>query len=148
MRHAWGYFVTAFLALAAVNFLSDTITLDGRWTLYTARCDGGTWRDNRCTGRLVAAERHRFVADKVRAKVVFEVIGAGTSSGTLSSCTIEDGRNWACATVTPGTRPATRRLARGKPVGLVDCPGNARLVSKRKWIFLRLGVPTGSEVQA
>ena len=145
MRIAWLCVLTA---LAAANWLSDTITLEGHWTVYTARCDGGTWLDERCTGRLVAAERHRFVADKAKAEVVFEVIGAAPSSGKLSECAIEDGRDWTCSKATPGARPASRRLDRGRPMGPVDFPGNARLVPKWKWVFLCLGVPVGSEIQA
>ena len=139
----------AVLTLAAVNWFSDSVTLKGHWTLYTARCAGGTWQGKRCTGRLVAAERHRFVADKVKAEVVFKVVdpSSGTSSGKLSECAIEDGRDWVCLTATSGTRPATQRLARGEPVGAVELSGDARLVPKWKWICLRLGVPVGSEVE-
>jgi len=148
MRNTWLYFFTGLLVLVTLNWFTDVITLEGHWTMYTARCEGGTWQERRCTGRLVAAERHRFVANKAKAEVAFEAIGPSTSSGTLSGCTIEDGRNWACPTATPGSRPSTRMLVRGNPVGPLDCPGNARLVSKWKWTILRLGLPAGLEVQA
>jgi hypothetical protein len=149
MRNAYPYFLATALALAAANWVSDSITLKGHWTVYTARCDGGTWQGSRCTGgRLVAAERYQFIANKARAQVVFEAIGTATAYGKLSECTIEDGRDWACLTAIAGVHPIPRRLAGGKPVGPADFPGDARPVPKWKWVFLRLGVPVGSEVQA
>ncbi len=145
MRSVWLCFLAAVLVLETFNWFNDTITLKGHWTLYTARCNGGSWQDGRCAGRLVAAERYRFVADKTKSEVDFEVIGGDASSGKMSKCAIADGRDWNCSAATSGAQPATKGLVHSKPVAPVVLPGGARVVPKWKWIFLRLGVPVGSQ---
>lgn len=145
-RGAWGFFSLAVLGLAVMAWSNDSITPEDVWTLYTARCKDGNWQARRCTGRLRAAERHRFTTDKAKGEVGFEVIGdAGASSGRLSGCAIEDGRNWTCAGPSTGPRPLVRQLAHSEPVAAQEGPGQARLISKRTWYLLRLGVPVHAE---
>lgn len=136
------------VAIAGIGFLmwsSDAITLQGEWTLYTVRCEGGAWQGRHCSGHLVAAERHHFVVDKAKHEVALEVVGAQASSGRLSQCTIADGRSWTCAVGGSGVRPITQQLIRGEPVDPQEGPGHALLVGKRTWYLVRLGVPVGSE---
>src|SRR5215213_1171280 len=85
---AWLALVAAVLGLTFLAWSSDTITLQGEWTLYTARCERGAWQGKHCTGQLIAAERHHFLVDG-SSDVAFEVLGDRSSSGRLSQCTIE-----------------------------------------------------------
>jgi hypothetical protein len=147
MRGVWMFFLSAVLVLVAFNWFSDAITLKGHWTLYTARCDGGTWQGGRCTGWLVAAERYRFVANKKKGEVDFKVIGGDALSGRMTECAIADGRDWTCSAATSGAQPATKGLIHSKPVAPVVLPDDARVVPKWKWICLRLGIPVGSQDQ-
>jgi hypothetical protein len=142
----WLCFGAAALALAVMVWSNDSITPEDVWTLYTARCEDGSWQAKRCTGRLVAAERYRFVTDRAKGEVHFKVMGdAGVSSGKLSGCTIEDDRNWTCMTTSAGPRPLIRQLACSQPVVAPEGPGHARLVSKRTWYLLHFGIPVRSE---
>ena len=147
-RGIWLGFLAVFLVLAGVSWLNDSVTLQGHWTLYTARCDGGAWHGTRCTGRLVAAERHEFVANKANAVVTFTIIGATTASGTLSKCTIKGGRDWTCQEASGEVQPITLRLSGGRLVSPVDSLSGARPISKWKWLLLRLGIPVGSDATA
>ena len=88
-----GLFLVAALSVVGVlAWSSDTITLQDEWTIYMARCRDGTWHGQHCSGQLVAAERHHFVADKPKGEVAFDVVGMAGSSGSLSQCVVDDGR--------------------------------------------------------
>ena len=139
---------TAALCLAGVLaiWLSGAITLQGQWTLYTARCSSGQWDGDRCTGRLVAAERWHFDAKKAIGEVDYKTLGRESRNGRLSQCLIEDGRDWACEQVASGTPPITNRLVRGSPVGRLNTTDGVRPVPKWRWLALSASVPTGSYV--
>ena len=42
----------------------DRISLEGERTVYTVRCEGGTFEGNACSGKLAPAERVRFRAER------------------------------------------------------------------------------------
>lgn len=137
----------ASIAIAVLVWSSDTITLQGQWTLYTAVCEHGDWQGRQCTGHLIAAERHHFQVDKSKREVTYEIDDPRSSqarSGRLSQCTIEGGRTWNCLVLAAGPVPVTRQLDRGEPVGSGVSLGASRLVSKRTWFLLRVGLPFGS----
>jgi len=142
------WFWTAALCLAGflAIWLSGEITLQDQWTLYTARCSSGRWDGDRCTGRLVAAERWRFAANKAIGEVDYRILGREPRNGRLSQCLIEDGRDWACERVASGVPPITNHLVRGSPVGRLDTPDAVRPVPKWRWLALSAHLPTGSEV--
>lgn len=146
MRSVWSFFLAALLVLGAFTWFNDSITLEGEWTLYTARCDGGGWQEGNCTGRLVAADRYRFVANKTKHEVNFEVVGGDALSGKMSNCAIADGRDWTCSAVPFGAQPATQGLVHSRPLAPDVFHGDARVVPKWKWIFLRLRIPVGHQV--
>lgn len=145
-QRVWWFLAAALVILATLAWSSDTITLQDQWTIYTARCGEGAWQGKHCTGRLVAAERHHFVADKPKSEVAFDVIGVqGGVSGRLSQCAVDDGRNWKCLVGGIATYPITRQLVQGDPVDRNDGPDLTRRISKRQWLLLRLGLPAGSD---
>lgn len=148
MRYVWLTVLAVVAGLAVLAWSNDSITLEDRWTLYTARCADGTWQGKRCTGHLIAAEWHRFRTDEATSEVSFQVVGEHASSGRLSRCAVEDGRNWSCPDSGGGVRPIIYQLARGEPLDPAEGPGHARLVSKRKWLLLRLRLPVRSEALA
>jgi hypothetical protein len=127
-------------------WLSGAITLEGQWTLYTARCSSGRWDGDRCTGNLVAAERWLFAANKAIGEVDYTALGRESRTGRLSQCLIQDGRDWACERVESGAPPITNHLVRGSPVGRLDTPDGVRPVPKWRWLALSARVPTGSDV--
>ncbi|MCX7175893.1 MAG: hypothetical protein NT159_18605 [Proteobacteria bacterium] len=137
--------LTAILGLLA--WVSDSITLQGERTIYTATCADGSWQDNRCSGRLVTGERFRFRALKAHREVLFWTIGATDEpSGKFSNCEIDDGRNWHCPPNANVSTTILHELSRGCPVP--DTSGMARpyhQIPKWRWLLLRLGLPGGSD---
>jgi hypothetical protein len=137
------------LPVAAVVGLSiwaaDFVTLQGERTVYTAGCENGAWAGDRCTGKLVAAERFRFRALKAHREVFFWNVGvASDPTGKFTQCAIADGRNWVCKPSSDGPKSITLEMLRGKPV--LDVTGQTRPshpVSKWKWTLLDAGVSWG-----
>jgi hypothetical protein len=142
-------FVTLGLAvLSLMGWISDKITLQGERTVYTVECQQGSWQDQRCSGRLVAADRVRFRALKAHSEVLFWTSGASEPSGKFTNCKIQDGRNWNCKPNVDGPSTITHEMVHGRPIA---DPGNARpfhAVSKWRWWLLRWGVPLGNEAGA
>lgn len=135
-------FVLAALGLAA--WATDSITLDGERTIYTAVCEQGAWQGSECSGKLVASQRYRFRALKAHSEVLFWIAGDSQPSGKYSKCVIVGGRDWKCQPGDEAARTITHEMARGLPVA---DPGVHPLafhqVEKWKWGLLRLGLPTG-----
>ena len=127
-------------------WLSGAITLQGQWTLYTARCNSGRWDGDRCTGRLVPAERWLFAANKAIGQVDYTTLDRESRTGRLGKCLIQDARDWTCERLESGAPPITNHLVRGKPVGRLDSPDGVRPVPKWRWLALSARVPTGSDV--
>jgi hypothetical protein len=143
-----------FLSIVAMTLFvgffwaSDIVTLQGERTVYTAGCVEGTWAGDRCTGKLVAAERFRFRALKAHNEVFFWNVGvASDPTGKFTQCVIADGRNWVCQPTTEGPKAIALAMQHGKPVR--DMTGKTRPthpVSKWTWTLLDLGVPVGDTV--
>jgi len=136
------FFIAALAAVLLFGFAflgwsTESITLQGRWDLYTARCRGGFWQGEQCTGHLIRAEQYRFKVDKKAREVAFDVVGAETESGQLAGCRVTDARNWACETTAPGgAHCIVRQLSQGKPVMPPDGPGAPHMVSRWRWWLL------------
>lgn len=127
----------ALLGLAFLGWSTESITLQGRWDLYTARCQGGQWLGDQCTGHLVRAEQYRFKVGKQAQEIGFDVVGTKTERGYLTGCRVTDARNWSCQAVAPGgAHCIARQLSEGKPPVPPDDPARPRLVSRWRWWLL------------
>ena len=123
---------------------TDSITLQGERTIYTAACQQGTWQGSECSGQLVAAQRYRFRALKAHNEVLFWTSGASGPSGKYTECLITDGRNWQCKPNADAHLTITHEMAHGYPVQDAQVHELAfHPVQKWKWQLLSLGVPVG-----
>lgn len=145
MTRKWLILLPFVAAVAAAVWGADFITLQGERTIYTAGCDNGAWVGNRCTGKLVAAERFRFRALKAHSEVFFWTVGvASDPTGKFTQCVISDGRNWSCKPNADVPKSITLEMLRGRPVR--DLTGKTRPshpVSKWTWTLLRYGIVWG-----
>ncbi len=134
--------VLLLVALGAVMWAGDRVTLEGERTVYTVRCDGGTFEGDACTGKLVAGDRYRFRALRKRNEVLYWIVGSNSPSGKYTDCAIENRGNWTCK-VPRGQAPTiTYEMVDDIPRPGTDPPTPPfRAVSKWKWHLLRLGVP-------
>jgi hypothetical protein len=133
-------------ALGVFAWAADFVTLQGERTVYTADCEQGIWRAKRCSGKLVAGNRHRFRALKAHQEVLFWTVGSKEPSGKFTDCVVKDGRNWSCKVSPETPRAIAREMALGKPVP--DPAGLTRVVHpvpKWRWILLRYGITLGNE---
>ena len=140
MRRYWLVLVLLFVTFAIVIWASDHVTLQGERTVYTVRCEQGTWVENECSGRLAAAERYRYRALSARGEVLFWIVGSPEPSGKFTQCEIHDGRNWTCKANlnVEAVRSITLEMSNGQPVP--DKTGMTRPlheVSKIVWMWLR-----------
>jgi len=133
--------------LGVCAWAADFVTLQGERTVYTANCQQGTWTGTRCSGALVAGDRHRFRALKAHAEVLFWTVGAkGEPSGKFTGCVIKDGRNWTCKASAETARSIAREMSFGKPV-----PDPAGLtkpfhpIPKWRWMLMKYGITLGNE---
>lgn len=139
-------FLLLFVMLLGVGWAKDALTLEGERTVYTARCDGGAWVGLRCTGKLIAGERHRFRALKAKHEVLFWTVGSDEPSGKYDDCTIENSRNWVCRP-RPNEKPTiTYELVSGHPRAGIDPPTPSfHAVRKWKWWILQANFVRFSE---
>ena len=132
------------LGLGLVVWVTDFVTLQGEWTIYTVACQGGAWRNDACSGTLVPSNRYRFRALHAHSEVLFWTAGEKGRSGRYTDCTIQDGRDWSCMPNADAVRTITHQMVQGRPVpdpGVPTIPFHR--VPKWKWEMLRLGVPVG-----
>ena len=140
---------TLFILLLLVGvalgaWVTDFVTMQGEWTIYTVTCQGGAWRDAVCSGTLVPSKRYRFRALHAHGEVLFWTVGEKVRSGKFIDCTVEDGRDWSCEPTEDAARTITHRMVLGRPVPDPRVPTIPfHRVQKWKWEALRLGVPVG-----
>lgn len=128
--------------LGFLSWVTDWLTMEGEHTIYAVACEQGVWRDLRCTGRLVPAERYRFRASKSRNEVVFWIAGSSTPSGKYADCKVTNRNNWSCKVNADERGSIVYALAKGRPVpGGPHGVTSFRAVAKWKWWALRLGIP-------
>jgi hypothetical protein len=136
------------LILAALTWASDWITVQNERTVYTADCQGGSWRGAHCTGTLVAGARYRFRALRPHGEVVFWTVASDEPSGKLAPCIITDGRNWTCTAGPDAARTITLQMTHGRPVIAVGSPNKPfHGVSKWRWWLLRGGIAPGQDAE-
>ena len=132
-------------ALALMAWATDFVTSPGEWTVYTASCSGGVWREARCTGTIQADKRYRFRALKAHREVLYWVAGESGESGRYLNCDVQDGRTWECPPdAARKVRTITHRMVRGFP--MVDLGIDTieyHQVPKWKWELLRMGIRFG-----
>lgn len=132
--------------LIAIVWSTDSVTLQGERTIYTADCNGGQWISNTCSGKMFAGNRYRYRALKAHGEVLFWTVGSSSeTSGKLVNCTIEDGRHWSCpATNVDAPRSVTLALKHGYPVSNPEWPTRPlHAVSKVAWYRLKIGINLG-----
>ena len=151
VRLRW-FLLALALIVGIVAWASDVITMQGERTIYTVKCDGGSWTGVRCSGKLVAGDRYRFRALKAHGEVIFWTVGSSEPSGKFVDCDVKDGRNWSCkskAASPDAVRSVTLEMVRGRPVH--DRSGPTRplySVSKLTWMLLKQRWWFGDTVEA
>lgn len=142
MKRPWLLLVPVIVVLSFIVWASDTVTMQGERTVYTVHCDQGTWLGDRCSGKLIAAERFRFRALQAHGEVLFWIVGSAEPSGKYTQCDIRDGRNWSCEASADAFRTITLAIAKGSPVH--DSTGRTRpfhAVPKLTWMLLEFRLP-------
>ena len=139
------FLLVSFAALAFMAWATDFVTSPGEWTVYTAACNGGVWKEARCTGRIDADKRYRFRALKTHREVLFWTAGESGESGRYLDCDVLDGRTWQCPPEPAGkSRTITHQMVRGFPIAERGSdPIEYHQVPKWKWELLRLGIRFG-----
>ncbi len=138
--------IVTVVALATLAWMSDTVTLQGERTVYTVKCENGSWEGQHCTGRLAVAERFRFRALQVHREVLFWTSGSSQPSGKFSDCTIESGRDWSCRCESEAADTITCQMLHGRPVRQNNpLLRTFHAVAKWRWLLLRAGIPSGSD---
>ena len=140
-----GVSTVAIVVLLFAIWATDFVTLQGEWTIYTAKCEGGEWQGTTCTGKLAASDRYRFRALKAHREVLFWTSGDRGASGRFVDCEVQDGRTWVCPEAADASRTVTRRMTLGVPTdekaaGILS----VHRVPKWKWEALMRGLPVGS----
>jgi len=122
------------LALAAVQaWMSDFVTMEGRWTVYTATCSDGAVP---CRSADGAGPRIRFQAHKSTGAVEYRLQGTPAREGVLSGCSVVDARNWSCPPSAAAAARVPRSLVDGHATSTEPLP--YAIVSKPRWWLLRL----------
>ena len=130
-----------FMALLLVAaWASDFVTLQGERIIYTAGCEGGEWRGETCTDRMVAGSRYRYHASKEKGEVTLQIVGSGGPAGRFSNCTVLDGRNWRCPRDDVVAPTWAVQMEKGAPVFSENSSVRSeRRVSKWRWFVLDTG---------
>ena len=126
--------------IAAMMWGSDWITLQGERTIYTVRCDNGSWDGDRCTGRLVPGDRHAFRASRSRNEVVYWIRESKAPSGKYTDCMVKDRDNWSCNVRTDQKPAITFEMTHGKPTHTqMNDMASFHAVAKWEWWLMKLG---------
>ena len=134
--------VLVLVAIVSAAWVTDFITLQGEWTVYTATCEGAAWRDGACAARAVAGPRYRFRALKAHREVLFWTAGETGESGRFTQCNIQDGRNWSCPPNGDASKTITHRMVAGRPQPDPAFPMlDYQRVPKWKWELLSFRSP-------
>jgi hypothetical protein len=142
VKRVWFFVAAISLLPLGTAWVTDSVTLEGERTIYTAECEGGNWSTDpvpACGGTLVAGERFRFRALRAHSEVLFWTVGdSRRPSGKFSGCTVVDSRNWSCPGNEQSRDTITHQMLDGSPQS--DSSGRARsfhAVEKWRWLMLR-----------
>jgi hypothetical protein len=144
VKRVWLFVAAISLLPLGTAWVTDSITLEGERTIYTADCDGGQWGSGAaagsCSGRMMPAERFRFRALRAHSEVLFWTVGdTSRPSGKFAGCTVKDSRNWNCPGNEQSGDTITHQMVDGVPQA--DASGRARsfhAIEKWRWLLLRL----------
>jgi hypothetical protein len=146
MKKALPFLLILSAILVAVIWSSDQITFEGERTLYAVTCVGGSWDGLRCTGRLVAGDRHRFRASRTRQEVVSWVAGSTEPTRIQHGCEVIDRGNWKCPVQADAAAPIIYEMVNSRPrPSAAGAAAPLHGVPKWQWWVLRLGVPGFTE---
>lgn len=141
-RKAWLLLFFIVVAMGAIIWASDRVTLEGERTVYTANCAGGAWQGLVCSGRLEAGARYRFRASKSRGEVHHWIAGSAERSGKMTDCTVRNRGNWSCKTPDSTTPAIAQSMVADRLVPDRGAPAATfHAVAKWKWWVLRWGIP-------
>lgn len=131
-----------FVAIVVVAlWASDRITLQGERTIFTVKCEGGSWQGRHCTGNMLPGEQYAFRASHKRNEVIYWVRFSNAPSGKFTDCMVKDRDNWSC-NVQLDQKPAlTFEMVKGKPTrGGEGISMPFHNVAKWKWWLLDAGI--------
>jgi hypothetical protein len=142
VKRVWFFIAAISLLPLGTAWLTDSVTLEGERTIYTADCEGGSWTSDPvpvCSGTLVAGDRFRFRALRAHSEVLFWTVGdSRRPSGKFTGCTVTDSRNWSCPGNEQSADTITHRMQGGSPVPDVDARTRSfHAVDKWRWLMLR-----------
>jgi hypothetical protein len=147
VKRVWFFVAAISLLPLGTAWLTDSVTLEGERTIYTAECEGGSWSSGAvptCSGKLVAGDRFRFRALRVHSEVLFWTVGdSRRPSGKFTGCSVTDSRNWTCPGNDQSGDTITHQMVDGNPQP--DSSGRTRTfhsVEKWRWLMLRGFAPT------
>ena len=115
MNPKWATFVIIAAALIVAMWASDKITYEGERTIYTVRCEQGSWDGLLCRGTMVAGERYRFRASVSKQEVLYWVVASSQPSGKYTQCVVKDRGNWSCEASAGQPRTIARAMMNGRP---------------------------------
>ena len=130
-----------FAGLGLLIWGSDRVTFQGERTVYTGNCEPDVWQGMRCTGKLVAGPRYRYLSLKTRREVVFWIAGSPEPSGKYTNCIVQDRGNWSCKASLETGASITREMENDRAIP--DASGSTRpfhAVPKWKWWLMYLGL--------
>jgi hypothetical protein len=140
MNPKWTAIAIVVIALGLALWASDKITYEGERTIYTVRCEQGSWDGLQCKGTMVAGDRYRFRASVSKQEVLYWVVGSPEPSGKFSRCTVKDRGNWSCAE-NAGPPTIARAMMNGRPRREDDGQHIPfRAVPKWVWWVLDVGI--------
>ena len=134
LRKVWLGMAVLLVAAAVQAWMSDFVTLEGRWTVYTATCSDGAMP---CRRPDKPGAKIRFTPRKNTGALEYRVLEARERTGSLNACSVVDARNWSC--------PPSVAAAASMPASVLDghaTPNDSlpyAIVSKSRWMMLHVG---------
>jgi len=139
---AWLLLLFIVVAMGAIIWASDRITLEGERTVYTVNCVGGGWQGLVCNGHLEAGARYRFRASKSRGEVHHWIAGSAERSGKMTDCAVRNRGSWSCKTADSATPAIAQAMVADRLVPSPGAPATTfHAVAKWKWWALHWGLP-------
>lgn len=134
MNAKWAIAVIVVIGLGIALWASDKITYEGERTIYTVRCEQGSWDGLACKGKMVAADRYRFRASVSKQEVLYWIVASSQPSGKFSRCQVKDRGNWECEDAIGQPPTITRSMHNGRPKR-EDGPHSIPFHAVPKWVW-------------
>ena len=134
------------LVFVMLVWLSDRVTLQGERTIFTVKCDQGTWQGSHCAGKLASGERYAFRASARRHEVIYWIRASDTPSGKYTDCTVIDRDNWSCNVRADKQPTIAYEMVNGRPTrGSQGLTLPFHDVAKWKWWLMNFGIELFSD---